>query len=267
MKYKLLALDMDGTVLNAKKQISERTLAAIRQAMGLGVIVTVATGRSWTGLVQYREVLQLPHPIILYNGAMMVSPDGSEIYFRQNLVSEAALEIMRHGQAYGVTQIIWAGERLYSFAETERLRRYAAVVGGTFTLIEDAETLAEAGVTKILWSDDAAQIVRYQEELPRILKADVNDSTSSPEFLEFVDPGASKGAALEELARQFGVEPAEVIAVGDAMNDMTMLQYAGLGVAMGNGVEELREIADYITRTNDEDGVAHVIERFIVSEN
>lgn len=266
MNYKILALDMDGTVLNSKRQISEKTLAAIRQATELGVIVTIATGRTWTGFRQYAEVLEPQHPIILCNGGKIVSPDGREIYFEQNLEPEAALEIMHHGQAYGATQIIWTDERLYSFAETERLRRYAAVAGCDFTILTDeGEALAQQGITKILWTADAEQIVQYQEALPKILKADVNDSTSSPNFLEFVDSQVSKGAALSKFAAHFEMDPAEIIAVGDAMNDLTMLQYAGLGVAMENAPDELKEHADFITLTNDADGVTHVIERFIVS--
>lgn len=266
MNYKILALDMDGTLLNAKRQISEKTLAAIRQATECGVIVTVATGRSWTGFKQYAAVLELQNPVILYNGGMIVSPDGSDVYFQQNLEPDAAQEIMRHGQSYGVTQIIWAGERLYSFADTERLRRYAAVAGCDFTILTDeGEALAKQGITKVLWTAEAEQIMQYQEVLPKILKADVNDSTSSPWFLEFVDNRVSKGAALSKFAAHFEVEPAQVIAVGDAMNDRTMLQYAGLGVAMENAPDALKEHADFITRTNDADGVAHVIERFIVS--
>ena len=266
MKYKILALDMDGTLLNSNRQISEKTLAAIRQAREFGVIVTIATGRSWTGFCRYKDVLELRHPVILYNGGVISSPDGEERYFQQNLESEAASKIMHLGQTYGVTQIIWAGESLYSFAETERLRRYAAVAGCDFTILADGEALARQGITKVLWSGEAEEIAGYQEVLPKILKADVNLSTSNPWFLEFVDGRVSKGVALSKFAAQFGAKPGEVIAIGDGMNDLTMLQYAGLGVAMENAPDALKEHADFITRTNDEDGVAHVIERFIVSE-
>jgi len=267
MKYKLLALDMDGTVLNGKKEISEKTLQAIRQAMELGVIVTIATGRSWQALEQYPELLELIEPpIIVYNGGMVISTDGKDILFRQNLSEKAALEVIGHGRANGVIQYVWSDETLYVDGSLAQIERYISEVGTKYTILEDPEPLAKQGITKVLWSGEPDEIAKYQEMLPGVIEAkDMHYFTSSPWYLEFMDHRISKGATLARFAEHFEIKPEEVIAVGDGMNDVTMLQYAGLGVAMANGAEELKQIADFITGTNEEDGVAQVIEQFIVS--
>jgi len=267
MKYKLLALDMDGTVLNNKKEISEKTMAAIRRAMELGVIVTIATGRSWQSLEPYQALLALlPHPLIVFNGGMVLSPDGEEVFYQQNLSPEAALEVIGVGQTYGVTQYIWSNGTLHADGVMERIKRDTGEVGVGHLMLEDAEALAREGISKVLWSAEVDQIGAYQRALPAVLQArDMHYFTSGAQYLEFVDHRVSKGAALARFAAHFGIKPEEVIAVGDGMNDVTMLEYAGLGVAMGNAPEALKQVADFVTLTNEEDGVAHVIEQFIVS--
>ena len=146
------------------------------------------------------------------------------------------------------------------------MRRDVAERGTIFTLLDDPETIAKQGISKILWSDEPERTAKVQAELPRKLHAeDVTYFTSGPRYLEFVDEKVSKGAALVRLAVQFGTESDAIIAIGDGMNDRTMLEYAGLGIAMGNAPDKLKAVADFITGTNEEDGVAQAIERFIVS--
>ena len=267
MKYKLLALDMDGTVLNEQKKISKKTIQAMRQAMELGVIVTIATGRSWQAMEQYPELLELIKcPMIVYNGGMIISPDGKDILFQQCLSAEAALEVIGHGRAFGAIQYVWSNEVLYVDGTLAQIGRYISEVGTEYTMLADPVPLAKHGITKVLWSGEPDQIVNYQERLSGVIEAkDMHYFTSSPWYLEFVDHRISKGATLARLAEHFEIKPEEIIAVGDGMNDVTMLQYAGLGIAMENGEEELKQVADFITGTNKEDGVAQVIERFIVS--
>jgi len=267
MKYKLLALDMDGTVLTEGKKINEKTLAAIRQAMELGVIVTIATGRSWQALEQYPELLELIEcPIIVYNGGMVISTDGKDILFQQCLSAEAALEVVGYGREYGAIQYLWSDEKLYVDGTLAQIGRYIEEVGTKYTMLEDPEPLAKHGITKVLWSGEPHEIAAYQEKLRGVIQAkDMHFFTSSPWYLEFMDHRTSKGTTLARFAEHFEIKAEEIIAVGDGMNDVTMVEYAGLGIAMANGAEPLKAVADFITGTNEEDGVAQVIERFIVS--
>ena len=106
-----MALDMDGTVLNEELEISEKNQAAINQAVELGMIVVIATGRAYHSLRQYQEILQLTHPFITYNGGVVISPNGEEIFYQQNVPEEAALEIIRCGQAFDVSQCVWSNDK------------------------------------------------------------------------------------------------------------------------------------------------------------
>ncbi len=130
-------------------------------------------------------------------------------------------------------------------------------------IINNMEQLIENGVTKILWYDEVEKIEQYKNEIGRYLSDNVNFHPSRPYFMEFVDKYASKAIAMERLGQYYGIKQSEMIAVGDGFNDLSMIEYAGLGVAMANSPDEVKERADYITLSNEEDGVAHVIHEFI----
>ena len=130
-------------------------------------------------------------------------------------------------------------------------------------LIDNLEKIIEKGVTKILWYDEVEKIAQYQKEIGSFLSENVNFHPSRPYFMEFVDKNASKAIAMEKLGQFYGIKQSEMIAVGDGFNDLSMIEYAGLGVAMANSPREVKEKADYITLSNEEDGVAHVIFEFI----
>ena len=264
MQYKLIALDMDGTVLDSNKQISKRTASAIKKAIEYGVHVVLSTGRSIVGLRQYNEALKLKSPVISYNGGMVLNPADETVLYQKNLRPEDAQAVMQCGQTFGVSQIVWSNGSLYTFADTPQAREYAEKNKTEFTIIEDAVALSKQGITKVLWSDDPEQIARYQKELPHLLDGEMSYFTSCLHYLEFTDKEVSKGNALAFLSEHLQIAPAEMIAVGDGMNDESMLRYVGLGVAMENAVDAVKGFADMITSTNDEDGVAQVIEKFIL---
>jgi len=266
MQYKLIALDMDGTVLDSNKKIGARTLSAIHRAVECGVKVIISTGRSYQGVRGYNEILKLETPMISYHGGMVLQPTDETILYQRTLREEDALAIMRLGLEFGVSQVIWSNERLYTFADSPHIREYAENMGISFTIAEAkmAETFAKQGVSKIIWSDEPEQVARYIQELPSLLDGDMAYCTSCSHFLEFTDKHVSKGKALAFLSEYFQIAPEEMIAVGDGMNDKAMLKYAGLGVAMGNASDVVKGFADVVTRTNDEDGVADVIEAYIL---
>lgn len=265
MKYRLIAADMDGTLLTDDKRITERTADAVRRAGEAGVRFCLSTGRPLAGVRRYLDQLGLTTPTITYNGAVIVDPTTGSFIYEQGLDADAAKEIWRLGLEFDTTIIVWSHERLLVSRMDERVEKYKAVSGVPPVVIADFDALADEGIAKMLWYDEIERMGEFQDTLARTLTCPVNYATSNPRFLEFFDHRVSKAAAMEQLGRHLGIDRTEMIAIGDGYNDLSMLTYAGLGVAMGNAPEDIRVRCGYVTATNEEDGVAEVIERFCLS--
>lgn len=264
MKYKLLALDMDGTLLNSKKEVTAETQKALLEAIKQGVIVTACTGRPLQGLRQYSQLLSPDAAAATYNGAVVVTTETKKVLFSKTLRAEAALEIINRGLAKGVTMIAWADNTLYVSEDNDRTRLYGSLSGSKGVLMTDPAAIAERGIVKVIWIDEPERTARHLSDIENspILKA--RAVISSPEFLEFIDEEVSKSEGLKIIAAHYGVSREEIIAVGDNYNDLDMIKYAGLGIAMGNAEEEILKAADYVTLSNEEDGVKKVIDEFIL---
>jgi len=267
MKYKLIALDMDGTLLNSDKNIGDYTLSSIQKAVNAGVFVTIATGRSIQGVEKYNDILKLRYPVITYNGAVIVLPQDRKVLYETTLEESVATDIIHYSKTLSPTieKCIWSNNQLYVYELNDGVYLYASLSGVEPILISDKDeiSLMKQGISKILWYDDSCKIKGYQNQLRGILKGNVNYCTSEPYFLEFFNGYASKGNALKFLGEYYNIDSSEMIAIGDGMNDLSMIQYAGLGVAMGSAPDGLKALADYVTASSDADGVAHVIDRFI----
>lgn len=264
MIYKLMAVDIDGTLLNDRGELTENTKKAIRQGVEKGLIFTIATGRPIQGVEGLNKALDLDLPFIIYNGAMVVLGRSRKVLYEQKLSEKDAGDIIKLGEKYGTTIMVWKNNGLYVPKLNERVEKYKSISGVEPVLAENTRQLAEKGVTKILWSDEVEKIEQYNREVGKHLSDNVNFHPSRPYFLEFVDINASKAIAMERLGEYYGIDRSEMIAVGDGYNDLSMIEYAGLGVAMANSPDYVKEKADYITLSNEEDGVAHVINKFIL---
>jgi len=265
MQYKLLAIDMDGTLLDSDKHLRDTTVAAINRAMEAGVLFTIATGRSIHGIESVRHRLWPNAPIVAYNGATIFAHEDRQILFDCKLDTDIAKDVYEWGKARGVSFINWSDNKLYIFEKTKYTDYYVAHANIAPILIEDEREVLEQGLTKILWVDEASNIARYQQELQGMLKGrNVTSCTSQPEYLEFLNGASSKGNAVKFVAEHLGILPSEILAIGDEMNDISMLKYVGLGIAMGNALDAVKESADLITLSNDEDGVAHVIDTIVL---
>lgn len=266
MKYKLMAVDIDGTLLNDRNELTENTKNTIKQAVERGLIFTIASGRPIQGIEGLNKALNLDVPFITYNGAMVVLGKSKKILYERKLSKDDAGDIIKLGEEYGTNIMVWKDGGLYVPKINEKVEEYKLISGVEPILVENTEQLIENGVTKILWYDEVEKIEKYQREIVNHLSENVNFHPSRPYFLEFVDKDASKAIAMEKLGEYYGIERSEMIAVGDGYNDLSMIEYAGLGVAMANSPDEVKEKADYITLSNEEDGVAHVIYEFILNE-
>ena len=263
-KYRLMAVDIDGTLLNNEGHITEATRNAIRQGVEHGLIFTIATGRPIQGVEHFNEMLGLDLPYITYNGSMVVMGKSKEILYEQKMDPEDAKTIYMLGLEYGATVIVWAHNRLYVNILNEDALLYSKAARQAALLMEEPEIVLESGVSKILWIDAIPKIDQAQKEVGKRLSGNVNYHTSNPIYLEFVDKKASKAIAMEKLGEYYGIHREEMIAVGDGLNDLSMIEYAGLGVAMANAADEIKNKADYVTCSNEEDGVAHVIRKFVL---
>ncbi len=266
MKYKFVAVDMDGTLLNSRGEITPATAEEIRKLADKDVVFTISTGRPIQGVAKYRELLGLTGPVITYNGAMIVNAEDNKVLFEQGLLREDARKIWELGQKYNTTMCIWAGNQLYGNRLDEKIHDYKKLSGVEPILADDVEALLEIGITKILWYDEVERIEEFLAQLSSDMFCEVSYCTSKPTFLEFFSSKVSKAVAMDKIGEFLGISGDEMVAIGDGLNDLSMIQYAGLGVAMGNAAKEVKDHAQFITDTNDEDGVKKVLEKYFTGE-
>lgn len=266
MKYKLVVTDMDGTFLDDASQISEKNMAAVRRLRELGIHFSPVTGRGTPGLLQLQPVLEQKELCITYNGCMVVDPVSGEIKYHLTLTEADARKVYAIAVEEGATIFIWSDNKAYGFCQDRAAELYAEKAGMPISIIDDVEPLMKQGITKFMLFDGNLEhakkwqkaILAHKEEFESL-----NVVMSGVGYLDVINARSSKGSAVEELARSYGISREEVIAFGDASNDIPMLEYAGLGVAMANGAPEVLACADLVALSNQEDGVAAVLEEYV----
>lgn len=268
--YKLVAIDMDGTLLRGDKTISERTKNAIQSAREMGVTVVLATGRPIEGVSRYLEELHMysEHDYVLsYNGALIqkteskesiakIALEGSDLHCLKKLSDELGVNIHAFSEEKGLIT-----PKNSKYTEVEADINNIEIHEMNIDTIPNNEV-----IIKIMMIDEPEILGPAMEKLPKEVFEKYTVVRSTPYFLEFLNKEVNKGVGVEMLAKHLGVKKEEVMTLGDAGNDLHMIEYAGLGVAMGNAFDEVKEAADYITDTNENDGVAKAIEKFILEQ-
>ncbi|MBQ8827799.1 MAG: HAD family phosphatase [Clostridia bacterium] len=263
MKYKMIAIDMDGTLLTKDKKITEETAAALRAAANAGVLVVISTGRPAPGVEMYHEITDLGNPVIIYNGAGIIKYPEKKIIFDKGLPGEPAAKILAAGKAYNTAMCIWSQGQLYVNIMDERCDRYETLSGMKAHPMPSECELLNQGITKILWYDTPERISFFIPEMKKLLGSTSSCCPSAPEFLEFFHPEVSKAAAIEIVAAEYGIKREEIAAIGDGCNDIEMIEYAGLGIAMQNAPDIVKEHSDFITKSNSGNGVAYAINKIL----
>lgn len=264
--YKLFASDMDGTLLNSRSKVAPATTDAICRANEAGKYFTVVSGRSLVAIRQFAPDLPLSHPFGIFNGAMIVDMAG-KVYYEQPLEKADARMVLQEARKRGAQVFVWVGQDMYGDVWDEVLTTYAKLSGITPKLIESDEKMLEQPIAKILWYAPADNIAAWMAEFTDSMAGRLNVSTSAPEFIEFNHIDVSKGLCLKRLGELLGVAPEETIAAGDETNDLPMLDYAGLGIAMKNSTPAVLAAADMVSPwTNDEDGIARLIGRYLLDD-
>ena len=271
MKTGIIAVDLDGTVLDAEKKVTERTLAALEAAAESGIWVVPATGRILKGMPE--EILKLGwiRYMILANGATVWDRETESCLYRAEISAETGLEVFRWLDGFPVIYDCYQDNQGWMTASMwENAEAYAPspfYLQHIRTLRRPVPDLKEH-IRRSGTSLQKIQAFCRDDDTQRRLLADtpfpgVAVSSSVPRNVEINHADATKGHALLALAAHLGLDREQVMAFGDGLNDITMIRAAGVGVAMANAVEEVRQAADEITATNDEDGVAAVIERLL----
>ena len=266
MDYRLLAADMDGTLLNDDYAMSQATRAAIVKWKETGRYFVPSTGRPLCAMGGMMALFEKDMPFIVYNGAMAVMHRSKEVLFSITIAPALVPEIIKLGEERALPIAIWSQERLYANKDCEAIRSYQEATNLSAKIIKGEQEiykLAEQGVTKILWMDHPEGVMRHQADMQAHFAGRINCHATRPELFEFVDPSASKALALEKIGRLLGVSREEMVAVGDGYNDLSMLNYAGFSIAMGNAPEDIQKQCDHVTLNNNDDGVALWIEDYL----
>ncbi|MHB1167151.1 MAG: Cof-type HAD-IIB family hydrolase [Carboxydocellales bacterium] len=260
-RYKLIAIDLDDTLLNSQLKISPRSKALIQQLRAQGVVVTLSTGRMFLSSRPIAMELALDIPLITYQGALVKNCLSGETLIHRTLAIEYSREIINIAREKQFHLNLYLEDQLYMEELSPEGEAYARLAGVPVCLVPDL-TLLTGEPTKLLLIGEETSLDQLQAVLKPHFAGTVHITKSKPYFLEFTHPLANKGDALAELAKHYGIAQEETMAIGDSFNDLEMLAYAGLGVAMGNARQEIKDRADYVTATNEQDGVAEALQKF-----
>lgn len=267
MSIKLIAIDIDGTLLTPERVISDRVRETIAKAKEQGIKVVLCTGRPLPGAVEYLNALELKNEgdyAITYNGALVQDTYTQEVLAHHTLdindfyaIEEMSRKIGVHYHATTENAMYTSNKDISDYTVREAMLTHMPLKYRKVTEMEQ-----DISISKMMMIDDPAILDEGVAQLPQDFLDTYTVLRSEPFYLEVLNPSASKGKALKSLAQLLGLADDEVMAIGDNENDLDMIIYAGMGVAMGNAVPKVKEHATYVTDTNANDGVASVIEKF-----
>ncbi len=262
----LAAFDLDGTLLNSAKEITPRTLDAVRALAATGCVCCLASGRMYRDCMDgYAAQLGLPSPVIAYNGAMILGPDG-EIWDETSIPAELCQPVLDEVIAHDRHLNIYHRDTMYCRRPTAWGDLYIERTGARPVYRDDVyEWFAGKTSTKLLIVDAPETISRLREEFSERYGGALYITITEREYLEFIHPDSNKGRALLALCAHFGLDPADSVGFGDAPNDIPLLELAGRGYAMADARSSVKAVADALAPSNDEDGVAQVIEGWLAA--
>lgn len=271
MKYKLLVLDVDGTLLNDEREISKRTLAALLKIQQMGVRIVLASGRPTYGLMPLAKTLELGNYggfVLSYNGYQIIKAQNGEILFERRINPEMLPYLEKKARKNGFAIFTYHDDTLITDSPDNEYIKNEALLNNLKIIREDEFSTAIdfAPCKCMLVSDKEKALIGLEQHWEKRLAGTLDAFRSEPYFLEVVPCGVNKANTLGALLEHLGVTREEVIAVGDGVCDVTMLQLAGMGVAMGHSQDSVKVCADYVTASNEEDGVALAVEKLILAE-
>lgn len=279
MKYKMLVMDMDGTLLTDDKKISPANKKALEKAADLGVKIVVSTGRIFVSAKVYGEMIGVNTPIIASNGAYIREKDRDEVIYARPFGEANIRDALRLTQKHGVCGHFFTPDTIFTeklvynainytrwneqMPEDKQVKVVVVNRGGWDDVIEKNKD----AILKVVVTDESPDRIRALREDISTLQVEISSSIvyNNQYNIEVMDKGVTKGNAVSVLEKIYRLDRSEIICIGDSENDISMIKYAGLGIAMENATEDAKEAADFITLSNQDDGVAYAIEKFILS--
>ena len=267
---RLIAIDLDDTLLRHDLTISYRTRSALKRAEAKGVTVVLASGRAPLAMERYARDLGLHRRagyLISNNGVTILKTDTGEVVKETRLPVDAALSVFDLVQAEGLPVQVYDGDTIYVSRRNEFADQDQKLTGFRQVVVENFRAMISLGQLKMVIPGDPMILRPIETILKTYIGDRVTIFTSKPYFLEILPPATGKGEALSVVCDSLGIGREETMAFGDSMNDESMIRWAGVGVAMRNGDDRIKAIASFVTpRTNEEDGVADVVERHILGK-
>ncbi len=260
LPFELIALDLDLTLLDDDHQISPRNLAAVCRCRDLGVKVIISSGRMFRCTLPYVHMLGVDTPVIAYNGAFIKRESSGEVLLHKVLDVATAQSLVEYCDFADLSLNYYLDDNLYISKLNPWAELYSSRTGAPLNPVGDLRIFADRAPTKVLIVNDPARIIQLYAELAPRYAEQAYVTISNVEYLEFMPPGVDKGKALAVVAGYYGIPREKVIAFGDANNDIPLIAWAGMGIAMENAKPEARAAADRIAPRYDEDGVAVVLE-------
>lgn len=265
MTYKMLVLDIDDTLLTSQHEISEKTYKRLIEFQAAGNHLVLASGRPTASMFQTAELLKLDQYnsyMISFNGAVVTGLANRNELFSQRMNVEEQKAVVQYIRENDLVIVGYTKDGI----KVDGKNDYSHIEGELTGLPVDYDyehfNTLNTPQLKLMGVGEPAIVKRLENELARSFGEETNAVTSKPYFLEFMHRLSSKGSSLLRLCEHVGIDISQVIACGDGNNDLTMIQTAGLGVAMANATDTLKNAADYITASNDEDGIVQVIDKF-----
>lgn len=259
--YKLIVLDCDGTLLNKDKEITPFTVSILKKIASKGVRIVLASARPYYRLVPFLEKIgtnNCNHYTISFNGGLVKNNKGSDVLFSKKFEAEDIKKIVSYGKSINSNIFLYSENAIisnYNDVEYKKKNPDANFITTDFDYLD----FSEIGIYKIVFSNQPEVTMKIKSTFPIDLIRKFEITSSIPYFIEFVPKGVDKANAIEIISRKLKINRNNIIAFGDENNDIPMLKYAGFSVAMGNSPDEIKKIADYVTNSNNEDGVAKAL--------
>ena len=271
MRFRLIAADLDNTLLDENSKISDRTRQAVRKAVSRGVKFVIATGRMFKTSVAYMHDLGIDYdwPVINYHGAMIKTARSEKVILHRPLDNLTAIEVIEKVDRTGLHVSMFIGNNLYVKEENEHTRYFHSLTGIEVQPVGDLKDFLkqkQVNPTKLSVVSRDGRVDQLEPYLKKCYKEKLSILQSRPYFLEITDKRATKGQALRWLAGREGIKAEEIIAFGDGYNDLDMLDFAGLGVAVANAKPEVIDAAAMVAGPHDKDGVAEIIEKYVLNK-
>lgn len=265
---KLVAIDLDGTLLNNQKQISQENQAALAKAKANGIKIVLCTGRPLKAILPYLDVLNLRGAgdySITFNGGLVQKNDTGTIVDKQALSVEDVTDLLALAKQMDMPLDVLTDEVVLCFPTSSDHQTIYPKLNPllVFQSATQQELTAETLYNKAVVAYDQKELDQWIPAIPKEFKERFEVIKTRSNLLEFMPKGVTKAYGIRLLAKELGIQSSEVMAIGDEENDLSMIHYAGVGVAMGNAIAAVKEAADIVTETNEENGVAQVIQQFM----